>query len=103
LPRAFKNKIDRYVACWQQESGGTWPQFPKLSVGKHTQPSLIERAGDEILFRILRAFDRFTSLVYCLAPISLLRRYRAAKAKPAPEAKIIAPKSSAITEVSPPA
>lgn len=101
LPQAFKNKIDRYVAYWQRESGGTWPRFPKLDAGKNAQPGLTERAGDEILFRILRTFDRFTSLVYCYAPIGLLRGYRAAKAKPAPQSKLVAKESAAVSEVSP--
>jgi len=104
LPLPLKNKIDRYVSYWQREYGGAWPQYPKLSAGKCPRPSLLERSWDEFLFRGLRAFDRFTSLVYCYAPISLLRRYRSAKAKPA-EAEVVerrVPKeSAALPEVSP--
>lgn len=82
LPLAFKNKIDRYVACWQHEYNGDWPAYPKSAERNRRLPGILERSWDEGYFRSLRAFDRFTSLVYCYAPISLLRRYRSAKAKP---------------------
>jgi hypothetical protein len=101
LPQDFRDKIDRYVARWQREYEGAWPLFPKLPDAKHAEPTLIERAGDEMLFRILRAFDHFTSRVYCFAPIALLRRYRAAKAKPAAQTKLIAKEAAVITEGSP--
>jgi len=99
LPLPFKSKIDRYVSYWQQECAGTWPQYPKMPEGDNPQPGLLERTRDEVLFRVLRAFDRFTALVYCYAPISLLRRYRSAKSKDrSPE---VAKKASALPEVSP--
>jgi hypothetical protein len=104
LPLAFKNKIDRYVAYWQKEYEGGWPAYPKPDEGKHPQPGLMERTTDEIYFRTLRAFDRFTSLVYCYAPISLLRRYRSAKAKPAVTKVVksqVQKESAALPEVSP--
>jgi hypothetical protein len=102
LPEAFKNKIERYVCYWQRQYNGEWPLYPKLEE-KRAQPSLIERTQDEAKFRFYRAFDKFTSLVYCYAPISLLRRYRAAKANPDAGAatRAIAKESSAIPEVSP--
>ena len=79
LPLPLKNKIDRYVSYWQQEYDGDWPLYPKMTTGNRLKPGLLERSWDEVLFRGLRAFDRFTALVYCYAPISLLRRYRSAK------------------------
>jgi hypothetical protein len=79
LSLSFRNKIDRYVSYWQHEYCGSWPLYPKMPEENNLKPSLLERGWDETLFRGLRAFDRFTSLVYCYAPISLLRRYRSAK------------------------
>ena len=99
LPLTFKNKIDRYVSYWQQEYAGAWPLYPKMPGGDNPQPGLLERTRDGVLFRVLRAFDRFTALVYCYAPISILRRYRASKSKDrSPE---VAKKASALPEVSP--
>jgi len=83
LPPALKNKIERYVAYWQREFDGAWPPYPHQLAASHPRPGALERGSDEISFRGWRAFDRFTSLVYCYAPILLLRRYRSAKAKPA--------------------
>ncbi len=101
LPLALKNKIERYVAYWRHETNGTWPLYPKLESENHPQPGLLERAWDEAYFRGLRAFDRFTSLVYCYAPISLLRRYRSAKAPAESVKQEVAKKSAALPEVSP--
>ncbi len=103
LAPEFKSKIDRYVRYWQRQYGGEWPLYPKLQEGTTAQPSLMERGWDELLFRGLRAFDGFTSLVYCYAPIALLRRYRAAKAKPAAEStgRRVPKESAALPEVSP--
>lgn len=82
LPKALKSKIERYTTFWQGQYNGSWPLYPRMPEGKHPQPLSFERIRDEILFRGMRAFDRFTSLVYCHVPIQFLRRYRSAKAKP---------------------
>jgi hypothetical protein len=102
LSEAFKNKIERYACLWQQQYHGAWPLYPKLE-GKRAQPGLLERVQDEAKFRFYRAFDRLTSLVYCYAPISLLRRYRAAQANPEAKAakRTVRKESPAIPEVSP--
>jgi sulfotransferase family protein len=104
LPLSFKNKIDRYVSLWQQEYGGSWPLYPKMPEENSLKPGLLERSWDEILFRGLRAFDRFTSFVYCYAPISLLRRYRSAKsitrASEAAKEEVAKKEPAALSEVS---
>jgi hypothetical protein len=104
LSSAFKAKIERYICYWQQEYNGAWPLYPKLPQGAHPHPTAVERAWDEVVFRLWRAFDRFTSLVYCYAPISILRRYRSAKSKPAAvpaEERQVREESAALPEVSP--
>jgi hypothetical protein len=80
LPDGLGEKISRYVAHWKKESGGAWPAYPRGN-GDAQLPTLIERICDEIYFRALRVLDRFTALVYCFAPIGLLRRYRGAKSQ----------------------
>ena len=80
LPTGLSEKVARYVAYWKRESAGSWPMYPQSAGG--TQPArLLERAADEVYFRVLRAFDRFTAFVYCYAPIDVLRRYRGAKSQ----------------------
>jgi hypothetical protein len=102
LPLPLKNKVERYVSYWQQQYSGEWPLYPRLPSGNNPQPGLLERVWDEALFRGLRAFDRFTSLVYCRAPISLLKRYRSAKAKPAEHVKQeVGEESADLPQVSP--
>jgi hypothetical protein len=102
LPLPLKSKIERYIAYWQEEFNAEWPLYPRLESTNHPQPGLLERAWDEAYFRGLRAFDRVTCLIYCYAPIWLLRRYRLAKAKPVEPAKReVDEKSVALPEVSP--
>jgi hypothetical protein len=85
LPDELGGKIARYVAYWKKESGGAWPMYPS-SAGNAAPVGLVERAGDEIYFRALRAFDRFTAFVYCYAPIGILRKYRGTKTQPSASA-----------------
>jgi len=86
LSAELRAKIARYVALWKKQCGGTWPAYPKE--GSDASPAgLIERFRDEIHYRCLRAFDRFTAFVYCHAPIGWLRSYRQGKT-PLPSAKV---------------
>jgi hypothetical protein len=103
LPSELSAKIARYVAYWKKESAGSWPKYPQ-SAGDARTASFLERAGDEVYFRALRALDHFTAFVYCYAPIALLRRYRSAKSQPRDmTAKESAPLSQARTEIDSPA
>ncbi|HZQ25933.1 MAG TPA: sulfotransferase [Terriglobales bacterium] len=81
LSPALKSKIGRYLAYWTKEYGGTWPLYPKSLITDVRGPGFLERTKDEALFRALRSFDRFTSRVYCYAPIWMLRAYRSVKAR----------------------
>lgn len=74
-------KIARYVAYWKKKTAGSWPIYPP-STGDAKPARFLERARDEVCFRVLRLLDRFTAFVYCYAPIALLRRYRSAKRQP---------------------
>jgi DNA-directed RNA polymerase specialized sigma24 family protein len=67
------------VNYWRKESGGVWPRYPKSQQNISDVPGATERVCDEVLFRALRALDRFTALVYCYAPFSWLDRYRSYK------------------------
>ncbi|MCU1302940.1 MAG: sulfotransferase, partial [Candidatus Sulfotelmatobacter sp.] len=78
LPAKLRDKISRYVAYWKKDSAGAWPTYP-ASAGDAKPASILERTGDELYFRALRALDRFTAFAYCHAPISILRRYRASR------------------------
>lgn len=94
LPDGLLQKIARYVSYWKKESAGSWPMYPP-GAGDAQPARFLERAGDEVYFRALRALDHFTAFVYCHAPIGVLRRYRGAKKQriPAPVAE-----ASALTQ-----
>jgi hypothetical protein len=85
LSLELRGKIARYVSLWKRESNGVWPVYPQAS-SDAAPAGAFERVCDEMYFRALRAFDRFTAWVYCHAPIELLRSYRGAKvATPVPQ------------------
>lgn len=86
LPAKLNGKISRYVALWKKKSHGAWPLYPRAAPESRSA-SAAERIVDDLYFHALRAFDRFTALVYCYAPINLLRRYRGAKSKSQVSAK----------------
>jgi len=81
LSPALKRKIESYVAYWKEEYGSTWPMYPQSANSGVGQPGMLRRSMDKALFRGLREFDKFTSYVYCYAPIGLLRGYRSMKAR----------------------
>jgi len=81
LPANLKKKIDRYVCLWRSETDGQWPfvLFPPAEDGR--KASLPERAIDGMLYRYFRAIDLLVVLIYCYAPLSILKRYRAARGR----------------------
>jgi hypothetical protein len=81
LSPALKDKIESYVSYWKEEYGSTWPLHPQSVSPDVKRPGALRRSFDNALFSGLRQFDKFTSYVYCYAPIGLLRGYRSLKAR----------------------
>jgi hypothetical protein len=81
LTDKLRRKVARYVAYWKQESAGTFPAYPKKSDQAVGSLFFIERTVDQFAYRAFRKFDRVVSLIYCYAPIGLLRKYRASKGR----------------------
>lgn len=79
LPVSVKKKIDRYIFLWQEASGGEWPVFPRSENFNPDRPSLLERMAHRVVYRALRAFDRTVPFIYGVAPLRLLKGYRALK------------------------
>jgi hypothetical protein len=82
LPVRLKRKIQGYTCFWRKKYNDAWPPAPAdLQESQVSMPGFFARTGDELLFRALRALDAAVVLIYCFAPISLLRKYRAVKAQ----------------------
>jgi len=75
LPVKFKRKIERYKSFWRQKHV-EWAFFPPSEEGSLTKPPLLERAYDQLLYRLLRSWDLFVVFVYCFGPVRLLTAYR---------------------------
>jgi len=77
LPPGVKKKIERYVALWRARSDGMWPLFPAIDAAKAVKPTLGERILDHCAYRYFRTFDFAISVVFSLAPLPLLKAWRA--------------------------
>jgi hypothetical protein len=80
LSPKFKNKVERYVTFWREQSNGSWPVNAAVTEG--TNPaSWPERSGDRIKHSLLRIFDLTVPVLYSLIPIAIWQRYRNAKSR----------------------
>jgi hypothetical protein len=85
LSSRLARKIERYTAFLKAQTGR------QLAVRKNEAPApkawfVLERFFDRILYRGFRTFDQTVAFIYCFAPLSLLRKYRAARARRTTEA-----------------
>jgi hypothetical protein len=83
LSAALRAKIRRYANLWQAEYGGMWPAHPAANNAETDLPGLIERSVDRLRYRALRSYDRAIASFYCVAPLGLLRAFRATRRQPA--------------------
>ncbi len=80
LSPALKKKVERYLAFWRKQYGGTWPR--NAVVSEVTQPaSWIERTIDRIRFSILRGRDALIPALYSFVPTAAWQKYRQMKSR----------------------
>lgn len=79
LPGKLKRKIDGYKRLWRGNRLD-WVTFFRPPEDETPEPGLLARAFDAVLFALLRGWDSAIVGVYCFAPLSVLRAYRAFKA-----------------------
>lgn len=82
LSPALKKKIERYTHLWREEYAGAWPAYGEPDVSAAGNPTWLERLSDFLLYRSYRVFDQAVLLLYCFAPLALLRMYREMKRPP---------------------
>jgi hypothetical protein len=82
LPAALHRKILRYTQLWREQSGGAWPQYCDPVGPEVHKPGWLERLSDFLRYRAYRTLDWAIVLIYCFAPLSLLRMYRRARMRP---------------------
>jgi hypothetical protein len=76
LPPAVRKKIGRYIAYWHEQYESKWPAVPEDTNSKSGSWFLLEHFFDGILYRAFRSLDWAIVLIYCFAPLRLLRKYR---------------------------
>lgn len=79
LPPEFRQKIDRYIALWREESHGTFPLYVPETAGAARKPGFWERFKDGLALSLLRRLDAGVALGFCWAPMPILRAWRARK------------------------
>lgn len=77
LPKRLKGKIERYINMWQRESHGAWPISAGGRKSEQSEPSLIERICDHVLYWSLRRIDVLVTILQFLAPTEILHYWRA--------------------------
>ena len=78
---ALRHKIAGYLTHWRREYEAQWPAYPPPAINASAPPTLFTRLIDQLLYRLIRTRDGVSPLVFSLAPISLLRRYRQSKTR----------------------
>lgn len=78
LPTRLKRKLDRYKRFWRSESW-EWAALFASAEEKSSRAGALERSYDEFLYLLLRMWDFAVVLIYCFAPLGILRAYRAFK------------------------
>jgi hypothetical protein len=81
LPPALKGKIERYIRLWQEQSGGTWPAYPKSLDTAPARPSLAEQVCDWITYTAVRSWYFMVPVVYSFLPLPIFRMYRRLRGK----------------------
>ena len=79
LPGKFKDKIDRYVALWREQSGGAFPRYVSPASADAGKPGFLEQQWDRLALWFLRRMDAAVVSIYCWAPLWLLRAWRGRK------------------------
>jgi len=74
-------KINRYIAFWHDRYESKWPAVHASGGSSPCKWFVMEKFLDRILYRVFRAFDQTVAIIYCFAPLWLLRRYRVAKGR----------------------
>jgi hypothetical protein len=80
LSPALRNKVERYVVFWREQSGGTWPVNAAVTEGAKPA-SWLERTRDRVRHGLLRAVDLTIPVLYSLVPVSIWQKYRRVKSR----------------------
>jgi hypothetical protein len=76
LDQAARQKIRGYVKLWKHLYNGEWPPSVLTDADDVLLPSLLQRVGNEVAYRAVRAFDQFRYFCFGCAPLGLLQNYR---------------------------
>ncbi len=76
LPPAVKNKIERYVHMWREQSQGAWPLYPESLENVSANPSAWERLRDRVTYKVLSAWHHTIPVVFSFVPFAVWQRYR---------------------------
>ena len=81
LDQAVRRKIERYVKLWKRRYNDEWPPSVLTDAGDVALPRLLQRVGNQVAYRAVRAFDEFRQVCFAYAPLALLQSYRSRKAR----------------------
>jgi hypothetical protein len=76
LDPAARQKMDGYVKLWKRQYNDEWPPSVLTDADHVALPRLPQRVGNQVAYRLLRAFDRFRQVCFAYAPLAWLQSYR---------------------------
>jgi hypothetical protein len=99
----FREKIDRYFGTWRKRYEAEWPAYPQIVATSADSLSPAQRMVDRVKYRLFRLRDTISPFGFSLVPLTLLRRYRARKARRAAKSVSVQPKISPVAVTQHPA
>ncbi|HYA23818.1 MAG TPA: sulfotransferase, partial [Terriglobales bacterium] len=76
LDQAARQKIEGYVKLWKRRYDDEWPPSVLTAADQVAPPRLPQRVGNQVAYRVVRAFDHFRQICFAYAPLALLQSYR---------------------------
>ena len=76
LDPTVRHKIDGYVKLWKRRYNDEWPPSVLPGADEVALPRLPQRVGDQVAYRVVRAFNQFRQVCFAYAPLALIKGYR---------------------------
>ena len=76
LAQAARQTIVSYVKLWKRQYNDEWPPSVQTDADHVALPRLPQRVGNQVAYRVLRAFDQFRQVCFAYAPLAWLQSYR---------------------------
>ena len=78
LSPELKRKIEGYIFMWRRRYQSTWPLYPATLPEGLSEPGLLERTRDTVVYRLTSTWSHLAPIAYSFVPLVVWKRYRSA-------------------------